>query len=224
MILPWFVRTLPEPTEDTPEGEVARPSHTLGEALLTPGFWVFGLAVSFYGLLSSGLSLFNQAVLAERQFDRSVFLTLTAVGPVVGLGANLLTGLLARYGVRLGFLMAGALVLQGVALVLFPFVAELWQVYAYGVAMGVAGGALTVVFFGYWGQAYGPAHLGRIQGVAQMLTVFASAAGPLALAAGKQQLGSYSPVMQWMSVVSFVFAALAAVVPTPKPPPPEFPR
>jgi len=32
---------------------------------------------------------------------------------------------------------------------------------------------VTVIFFGVWGQVYGPRHLGKIQGAAQMLTVLA---------------------------------------------------
>jgi cyanate permease len=183
---------------------------------LTPGFWVFGLATSFHALLSSGLSLFNQAVLAERGFDRSVFLTITAVTPLVGLASNLLTGALARAGVRLGVLMAHAMLLQGAALVLFPYAATLTDVYAYAAAMGVSGGAMTVVFFAYWTQAYGPTHLGRIQGVAQMLTVLASAVGPLVLAAGQRATGSYAAVIQPLSAVSFAFAVATFVVPMPR--------
>lgn len=217
VVLPLFVRQLPVQPDETPDGDdPARPSLTLTQAVLTPGFWVFGLATSFYGMLTSGLSLFNQSVLAERGFEMSVFLTITTVGPVVGLAANLASGILARIGVRLGYLMAGAMVLQGVALVLFPHVTTLFQVYAYAVAMGVAGGALTVVFFAYWTQAYGPKHLGRIQGMAQMLTVLASAVGPLVLAAGQRAHGSYAPVIEQLAIVSFAFALLCAVCPMPK--------
>jgi MFS family permease len=43
---------------------------TLGEALRTPAFWTFAVATSLFGLVSSGLGLFNQHVLAERGFPR----------------------------------------------------------------------------------------------------------------------------------------------------------
>ena len=56
------------------------------------------------------------------------------------------------------------------------------HVMAQAVAMGVAGGFIMVVFFSFWGRAYGRAHLGRIQGAAQIMTVVASAVGPLFLA------------------------------------------
>ncbi len=35
----------------------------LAAALRTPAFWTFGVATSLFGLISSGLSLFNQAIL-----------------------------------------------------------------------------------------------------------------------------------------------------------------
>ena len=40
-------------------------------------------------------------------------------------------------------------------------------------------------------RAFGPAHLGRIQGAAQMLTVLASAIGPLIFAESARRTGSY---------------------------------
>lgn len=189
-------------------------SVTLGAALLTPGFWVFGLATSFYGLVAAGMSLFNQSLLAERGFDRGVFLTITTATPLVGLGANLLAGWLATR-VRLGVLLAAGLLVQAAALAAFPLVSTLPQVYAYAAAMGVAGGALTVVFFTVWRQAFGPAHLGQIQAAAQLLTVFASAAGPLVLAAGQRAYGSYAPVVQNLAATAAFFAVTALLTPLP---------
>ena len=86
---------------------------------------------------------------------------------------------------------------------------------AYATAMGVAGGVLTVVFFTVWRQAFGPAHLGQIQGAAQLLTVLASAAGPLVLAAGQRAYGSYAPVVQNLATVSVAFAVAALLVQLP---------
>src|SRR5262245_31117365 len=180
-----FVRE-PNPEPDAApdaEADTGQRSLTLGSALATPGFWVFGLATSFYGLVAAGMSLFNQSLLAERRFDRGVFLTITTVTPLIGLAANLAAGWLATK-VRLGILLTAALLIQAAALACFPFVSSLAEVYAYAAAMGVAGGVLTVVFFTVWRQAFGPAHLGQVQGAAQLLTVLASAAGPLVLAAG----------------------------------------
>ena len=191
--------------------------YTLRQAALTPAFWVFGIATSFYGLVAAGLSLFNQSILAERRFDRSVYLTITTFSPLVGLAANLATGwLLAR--IPAGKLLAVALVLMAGALAAFPLVSTLAQVYAYAAVMGIAGGMVTVIFFAVWRQLYGAAHLGQIQGAAQLLTVVASALGPLILAAGQEAAGSYAPVLRQLAIVAAVLAAAAWFVPIPAPP------
>jgi MFS family permease len=103
-------------------------------------------------------------------------------------------------------------------------VSTLAQVYAYAGAMGVAGGVLTVVFFTVWRQAFGPKHLGQVQGAAQLLTVLASAAGPLVLASGQRAYGSYAPVVQNLALVAAAFAVAALVSPLPKPPAPPQPK
>jgi len=210
-----FART--PATSDAEESTAAGArDHTLGQALLTPAFWAFGLATSFYGMVAAGMSLFNQSILAERNFGRDVFLTITVVSPIVGLAANLATGFLATR-VRLGTLAAIALGIQTVALLSFPAVSTLTHVYLYAVGMGVAGGMITVIFFTAWGQMYGTRYLGQIQGAAQLLTVLASAIGPLVLAAGHRSAGSYTPVIQSLAVASAVLGGIVWLVSTPEP-------
>ena len=57
---------------------------------------------------------------------------------------------------------------------------------------------ITVIFFAVWRQAFGAAQLGRIQGAAQMLTVLASAVGPLIFAQSAAWTGSYFPAL-WIA-------------------------
>ena len=52
----------------------------------------------------------------------------------------------------------------------------------WAVMMGLGGGLVMVLFFSVWPRVYGRRQLGRIQGVAQAMTVLASAVGPLLLA------------------------------------------
>src|SRR6185312_9921630 len=79
-------------------------------------------------------------------------------------------------------LLALAMGLLAGSLVALPHVRTQAHVAAYAVVMGLAGGFVIVIFFGFWSRAYGRTHLGKIQGVAQALTVIASAVGPLLLA------------------------------------------
>jgi MFS family permease len=194
---------------------------TLGQALATPAFWVFAVATSWYGMIAAGVSLFNQSVLEERGFDRSVFLKVNTVMPLIGLASNLATGWVATRW-SMPRLLALSMILLAAALLAFPFVTTLPQVYAYAGVMGIAGGMVTVLFFGVWGPAFGPAHLGKIQGAAQMLTVFASAAGPLALSTSKEWTGSYVPLFQGAAVAALAqaLAAWFTLLPRREPVPP----
>jgi hypothetical protein len=58
-----------------------------------------------YALVSSGLSLFNQSILAERHFGADVFFTLLKITTFAGMLSNLTSGWSARY-VSYGKLMA----------------------------------------------------------------------------------------------------------------------
>lgn len=80
------------------EGEPLEQLHgaTLWEALRGPTFWVVATTTSAYGLVGSGLSLFQQSVLEERGFDRDVFLTSATLSPLAGLLGNLIGGALLR--------------------------------------------------------------------------------------------------------------------------------
>ena len=72
-----------------------------------------------------------------------------------------------------------------------------------------------VVFFSFWGKAYGRTHLGRIQGVAQALTVFASATGPLLLAWCADATGSYAVAFYALAATLIVLVVAALAVPVP---------
>ena len=86
---------------------------------------------------------------------------------------------------------------------------------AYAVVMGLAGGFVMVIFFSFWGRAFGRAHLGRIQGAAQILTVLASAVGPLLLARCVEATGSYASAFYVLAGVVALLGLAAALVPLP---------
>ncbi len=71
---------------------------------------------------------------------------------------------------------------------------------------------MTVLFFAYWSRAYGRRELGRIQGSAQALTVFASAVGPLFLAYSKSATGSYAACFYGIAILVGLLACASWVV------------
>lgn len=194
---------------EPPAGAATTSSFTWREAVVSPAFWVFALASSLYNLLASGIGLFNESILAERGFDASIYhrsLVLTALTSLVG---NFLGGWLAtRWSLQR--LMALALVLLATALVALPSLSALWQVDLFAAVMGLTGGVIIVLFFTLWPALFGRTHLGRIQGTAQMLTVLASAVGPLLLAQCHALTGSYATIFYLLAalIVALAFVAV----------------
>jgi MFS family permease len=188
---------------------------TLGEALASPAFWVFAIASSLYGLVASGIGLFNESILAERGFPAGVYHTALAVTAITGLAGNFAAGAYADRGSLRLVLVVAMAVLAG-ALTALPHVTTTTHVMAQAVAMGVAGGFVMVVFFSFWGRAYGATHLGRIQGAAQALTVVASAIGPLLLAWCVETTGSYAAAFYAAAAGVTALGVAAAVVREPR--------
>jgi len=183
---------------------------TLIAALRSPAFWVVGIGSSLYGLVASGIGLFNESILAERGFAPEVYHRALAVIAVAGLAGNFVAGAWADRG-SLRRVLVTALLLMSAALLALPHVTTIGHVMAQAIAMGLSGGFVMVVFFSFWGKAYGPTHLGRIQGVAQALTVFASALGPLLLAWCAEATGSYAAAF-YMVAATLAAMALSALV------------
>jgi len=217
--LAWaFVRREPESNFEleTPavEEQATADDHTLGAALRSPAFWVFGVASSLYGLVASGIGLFNESILVERGFSPDVYYTALAVTAITGLAGNFIAGALADRASLRRVLVAALLLMTG-ALAALPHVTTFAHVMGQAVAMGMAGGFVMVVFFSFWAKAYGRTHLGQIQGVAQALTVFASALGPLLLAGWAQATGAYAGAFYVLAATLAVLAGAALVVPIP---------
>jgi MFS family permease len=188
--------------------------YSLQEALLTPAFWVFALSSSVYGLIASGIALFNESILAERGFDAATYHRTLVITALTALTGNFLGGWLSQRW-SLNRLMAGAMALLAGALRALPHVHTQGQVAAWAVVMGAAGGVVIVIFFSFWSRIFGRAHLGKIQGAAQTLTVLASALGPLLLAACVTSTGSYATVFYVLAFVVGLLGLSAWLVPLP---------
>jgi hypothetical protein len=107
-------------------------------------------------------------------------------------------------------LLGLAMFIYAAALGVLPLLATLSQLWIFAALIGLSGGMITVIFFAIWRQAFGAAHLGRIQGAAQMLTVLASAIGPLLFAQCAALTGSYMPVL-WALAPCVLLLSVAAL-------------
>jgi sugar phosphate permease len=187
---------------------------TLLEALLTPTFWIIALATSAFNLVWSSITLFNEPILDELGFDQKAAVEMMAYLTGLGLISNLVAGKLATRQ-RIGMLLGVALLALTVALALFPSIRSAIQLRLYGAVMGFVGGMVTVIHFSAWGQFFGRAEIGRIQGVAQALSVLASAIGPICVAWFADQERSHLPVYYVFAVMTSLASMLSFLMPLP---------
>jgi MFS family permease len=222
-----LVRRTPEACGLPPDGEhpseaaiiedveVAAGGYTLWEALATPSFWVFGLSSAIYGLIASGIALFNESILAERGFDAATYYRSLVIVALTALVGNFLGGWLTSKW-SMNRLLALAMGLLAGSLVGLPHVSTQLHVVAYALVMGLAGGFVIVIFFTFWSHAFGRAHLGKIQGAAQALTVVASAVGPLLLAECVTRTGSYAAMFYLLTLIVLLLGLSAWFVSLPQ--------
>ena len=189
--------------------------HTWQQAVATPAFWLFSVGTALYGLVASGIGLFNESILAERGFGADVYYQTLIVTAMTALVGNFGGGWLAMR-VSLPRLLAISLFVLSAGLVALPHVATILQVVAWATAMGLGGGLVMVLFFSVWPRVYGRRHLGRIQGAAQAMTVLASAVGPLLLAWCVEWTGSYADMFYLLGGVIAVTAVAAVMTRLPQ--------
>jgi MFS family permease len=222
--LAWLiVRRSPESCGLDPDGAPSSSSHPLSgypwqAALRTPAFWLFAIGTALYGLVASGIGLFNESILAERGFGPEVYYQTLVVTAITALAGNGLGGWLAGRVALLTLLSISLAVLAAGVLAL-PFVAAITHVMIWAVAMGLGGGLIMVLFFSVWPRVFGRRDLGTIQGTAQALTVLASALGPLLLAWCVDWTGSYESIFFLLAAVIGVVAATALLIHLPEPAP-----
>ncbi len=203
-----FARSSPEACGAAPDdpavGAPVAPM-TVRQALATPAFWVYTAAAALFNLTFSALTLDNKLLLQEHGLTGADTSQLVlGVLMVSGLPANLAAGALARR-VSLGKLLAVGVLLHAASLAVFPLVGSPGTAVVYAVLLGVSGGVITVVYFAVYGHTYGRTNLGGIQSVVQVLSVFASAIGPVILATVRNETGG--------ATAPFFFAFAAACVP-----------
>ena len=214
-----LVRRSPESCSIEPDGTAqirneSSTDYTLREALSTPSFWIFGISSAVYGLIASGIALFNESILAERRFDASTYHRSLIIVALTSLVGNFLGGWIASKW-KMNRLLSLAMVLLAGSLAALPHVSTQLHVAIYAAVMGLAGGFVIVIFFSFWSAAYGRTNLGKIQGAAQALTVIASALGPLVLAETVSRTGSYASIFYMLTLVVLILALLAWLVRVP---------
>ncbi|MEN8866770.1 MAG: MFS transporter [Akkermansiaceae bacterium] len=175
------------------------------EALRSPAFWVLTIGIGIYYFAFTGITLFSESLVVSLDFSKDIRNWFLAIMMFSGLASNLCCGWLVQRVSALN-IFGGAMIIFAACLIGFPLASgSIALIYAVAVALGVGSGAVTVIFFAGFANLFGKRHLGKIQGVAQAMTVASSGTGPLFFARSFESSGSYSSVF-------FTLAPLALLV------------
>ncbi len=216
-----FARSSPESYGVKPDDPAPNEGHvepmTTRQTLITLGFWVYSGAATVFNLTFSALTLDNAQLLREHQMDPNQTNNIVlGILMLMGFPANIVTGLLAR-SLPLGKILGVGVLILALSLAMFPFVTTPVGAGIYAGLLGVSGGVITVIYFSVYGHTYGRTHMGSIQSVVQVLSVLASAIGPVILAYIREKNeGNTSPFFYLFAGITLVFAIAVWVVRPPK--------
>ena len=82
----------PDPPDQPYLPHLPQSGYTWQQAIATPAFWLFSVGTALYGLVASGIGLFNESILAERGFGPEIYyqtLVVTAMTVSVEIGTVL---------------------------------------------------------------------------------------------------------------------------------------
>ncbi len=184
---------------------------TRGEALRTPAFWAFSLALSVQGLLITAISFHVASLGAEMGLSREDAYAIFLPMAYFSIATNVVCGWLSdRIRLKwLLFLEMGTVAMGMTGLMVLDTEHGYYMfISGFGVSQGLFGLFVTIV----WPRYFGRAHLGAISGVNTSVMVFASALGPVFFSAIRSVTGSYFEVVavSWaMPVALLVFGLFA---------------
>ena len=204
LLVAFLVRD-PQAQKSRGEDDQTTTGMPLREALRSTFFWVLTIGIGIYYFAFTGITLFSESLVVSLDFSRDLRNWFLAIMMFSGLTSNLCCGWLMQR-VSVAKIFGGAMIIFTACLIGFPLASgSIGLIYAVAVALGVGSGAVTVIFFAGFADLFGKRHLGKIQGVAQAITVASSGTGPLFFARSFESSGSYSSVF-------FILAPLALLV------------
>jgi len=199
------------PEQDGGAEAVVAPSATRAEALRTSRFWIVTAAGATVGLLSTALNFHQISMLGDAGLSATqaaaMFLPqvigAAVAGVFFGYLADRLTG-----NVLIPIVMA----LLAASLLLTLVLAPGFAVIIYAISLGAAGGSSRTVTSTLLPRWFGVGHIGAIQATAGLISVAATALGPVMFSVGRDVLGSYGVAAAWFALIPLAVAIVAATM------------
>ena len=218
-----FVHNKPEEVGLMPDGrtsdnvgddgsDAARASADYGlnlkEAMATSSFWIIAAGLFAPAMLITSLFMYQVVLFESLGHDSSLATsTFTLSAIVMAVAMPVVGWTLDR--VRTRYVFAAALGLLSATLVASTLVDGIVMAAVYGTMFGI-NNAANITFFGYiWAHYFGRKHLGRIQGLGQMVGVIGASLGALPMGMAFDMVGSYVEILRLLALLPLACAVLA---------------
>jgi MFS transporter, OFA family, oxalate/formate antiporter len=225
-----FFRNHPEDYELNPDGRVNKEpgddwqvldddpdeeNWTLKEALQTRTFWVFGISLSMFALIVTGLTFHLVSIFQNQGLEpavaASVFVPIAVTAALVSLGVGYLSD-----RIPLRYLLAIGLLFQAFSLVMGLWIQGGGTTLLFGIMLGSTNGVARAVGTVVWPSFYGREHLGSIYGFTAAMTVIGAALGPLPFGFAYDLVGSYHPVLIVFAGICILLGIITLMTRKPK--------
>ena len=189
------------------EGYEEEENWTLKEAIHTTAFWVFGISLSLFALLITGLTFHLVSIFLNQGLEASLAAGVYLPIAITAAGSNLLIGYLSDH-VNLGYLLAAGLLFQAVSLLMALWISDPLSVILFGIILGITNGIPRALGTVVWPSFFGRKHLGSIFGFTSAMMVIGAALGPLPFGFAFDRIGSYHPVLWVFAGISILFGVV----------------
>ena len=181
---------------------------TLSEALHAPAFYIVAASLFTLSMLVTSLHFYQVSIFADQGLGPNIATKCFAVSSVTMIVMMPVVGRMLDQAPTERMVAAGLIVLTA-SLLLASVISGLWTAVLFAVVFGLLN-AVSMNYVSFmWPRYFGRAHLGRIQGVGQTITVIGASLGPLPLAISKDYFGSYDPMLVGVGAMPLFFAVIA---------------
>lgn len=178
----------------------AETSSTRSNAITQPRFILMSCVIATTSMLITGLNFHQISILTGSGLSATEAAAMFVPQVFGTIGLGLAAGALAdRLPAR--FLLAASMVVLICALAMVGRLEPGWQVVAYATLLGAALGAQLPLVPTVLPRWFGLGQIGGIQGVAMLVMVAGSAAGPLTVALLAGSTGGYSTAAWWLTSI-----------------------
>ena len=175
-----FVADLAKPHDPATSGMVPRKHWTRAEVLRDPRFYLAIPAILAPSFIVTGFFFHQNHIVDELGWSPTWFASTYVAYGVVTITASLVFGtLIDRFGAAR--LLPFNLVPLGLAMILFGFSDDPLIAIGFMIASGITGGGSFTILAALWAEVYGTRHLGAVRAFAASLSVYSTAASPVAL-------------------------------------------